>query len=89
MRFYLYNTDSDGLDYYEDKLKKFDVYNNPKELNEYDDDYREKSNIIELYSLDDLVLFSSNVGKKLIINIDEYRDDICNGAIEIYDYYRE
>lgn len=89
MKFYLYNTDSDGLEYYEDKLDGFNVYKNPNNLDEDDIYYREKSHIIELNTLEELLKFSETVEKRLVILINDFKEESFDGAIEIYDYYRE
>ncbi|MGX7410453.1 hypothetical protein ACWOE8_19630 [Enterococcus avium] len=89
MKFYLYNTDSDGLGYYEENLSKFNVYKNPEKLDEDDFYYRHKSHVIELDNLEDLVKLSETIEKRLVIHIEEFKDNFADGAIEIYDYYRE
>lgn len=89
MKFYLYNTDSDGLEYYEEKFEGFNVYKNPKDLDEDDIYYREKSYVVELKTLEELIKFSEAVEKRLVILIDDFKDETFDGAIEIYDYYRE
>lgn len=89
IKFYLYNTDSDGLDYYEEELKKFIVYKNPLVMDEDDIYFREKSHIIELDKLEELLKLSKFVEKRLILHIEEFKDATFEGAIEIYDYYRE
>lgn len=89
MKFYLHNTDSDGLSIYEDKLEQFNVYKNPEHLDENDIYFDDKKYVIELTSLEELVKLGETVGQHLIILTEAYKDEAFDGAIEIYDYYRE